>query len=137
MKMNLDEKLSQLEARLGYEVTFDLVFRKLKVAHKRAALVFLDGFVNDVATIHIMRALQAMPRIGITQGALDQLLQEYIPFFEVSVADSLDAAIDELLSGTMLLLIDGIKDIAVLDVRQYVTRGSEEPTLEKVTARIA
>jgi len=74
-----------------------------------------------------------MPRIGITQGALDQLLQEYIPFFEVSVADSLDAAIDELLSGTMLLLIDGIKDIAVLDVRQYVTRGSEEPTLEKVT----
>jgi len=133
MKMNLDEKLSQLEARLGYEVTFDLVFRKLKVAHKRAALVFLDGFVNDVATIHIMRALQAMPRIGITQGALDQLLQEYIPFFEVSVADSLDAAIDELLSGTMLLLIDGIKDIAVLDVRQYVTRGSEEPTLEKVT----
>lgn len=133
MKMNLDEKLSQLEARLGYEVTFDLVFRKLKVAHKRAALVFLDGFVNDVATILIMRALQAMPRIGITQGALDQLLQEYIPFFEVSVADSLDAAIDELLSGTMLLLIDGIKDIAVLDVRQYVTRGSEEPTLEKVT----
>lgn len=81
MKMNLDEKLSQLEARLGYEVTFDLVFRKLKVAHKRAALVFLDGFVNDVATILIMRALQAMPRIGITQGALDQLLQEYIPFF--------------------------------------------------------
>jgi stage V sporulation protein AF len=133
MKMNLDEKLSQLEARLGYEVTFDLVFRKLKVAHKRAALVFLDGFVNDVATILIMRALQAMPRIGITQGALDQLLQEYIPFFEVSVADSLDAAIDELLSGTMLLLIDGIKDIAVLDVRQYVTSGSEEPTLEKVT----
>ncbi|HKM42509.1 MAG TPA: spore germination protein [Limnochordia bacterium] len=133
MTRNLDEKLSRLQTELGYEITFDLVIRRLKVAHKQAALVFFDGFVNDVATIHIMRSLQEMPRMGITQGALEQILQDYVPFFETSIADSLEAAIDELLSGTMLLFIDGLKDIAVLDVRQYVTRGSDEPTLEKVT----
>ena len=133
MTRNLNEVLAQLEERLGYEVTFDLIIRRLKVAHKQAALVFLDGFVNDVATIHIMRSLQTIPRMGITSGALEQLLQEYVPFFEVSIADSLEAGIDELLCGTMLLIIDGVSDLAVLDVRQYVTRGSEEPTLEKVT----
>ncbi|HBN96477.1 MAG TPA: spore germination protein, partial [Firmicutes bacterium] len=133
MNRNLEENLAQLESELGYEITFDLVIRRLKVAHKQAALVFFDGFVNDMATIHIMRALQTIPRMGITQATLEHLLHEHIPFFEVSTADSLEAAIEELLSGTMLLLIDGVKDIAVLDVRQYVTRGSEEPTLEKVT----
>ena len=133
MTRNLNEVLAQLEERLGYEVTFDLIIRRLKVAHKQAALVFLDGFVNDVATIHIMRSLQTIQRMGITSGALEQLLQEYVPFFEVSIADSLEAGIDELLCGTMLLIIDGVSDLAVLDVRQYVTRGSEEPTLEKVT----
>ena len=133
MSANFDDTLSQLQAELGYEITFDLVIRRLKVAHKQAALIFFDGFVNDVATIHIMRSLQTVPRIGITKGALEQLLQEYVPFFETSTTDSLGSAIDELLSGTMLLLIDGVKDIAVLDVRQYVTRGSEEPMLEKVT----
>lgn len=133
MTRNLNEVLAQLEERLGYEVTFDLIIRRLKVAHKQAALVFLDGFVNDVATIHIMRSLQTIPRMGITSGALEQLLQEYVPFFEVSIADSLEAGIDELLCGTMLLIIDGVSDLAVLDVRRYVTRGSEEPTLEKVT----
>lgn len=133
MNRNLEENLAQLESELGYEITFDLVIRRLKVAHKQAALVFFDGFVNDMATIHIMRALQTIPRMGITQAALEHLLHEHIPFFEVSTTDSLEAAIEELLSGTMLLLIDGVKDIAVLDVRQYVTRGSEEPTLEKVT----
>lgn len=40
---------------------------------------------------------------------------------------------DQLLAGTMLLLIDGIEEITVLDVRTYVCRGSEEPALEKVT----
>lgn len=133
MNRNLEDNLDVLKSKLGYEITFDLVIRKVKVAHKQAALVFLDGFVNDVATIHIMRSLQTIPRIGISVNALEQLLQEYIPFFEVSTADSLEAGMEQLLSGTMLLLIDGVNNIAVLDVRQYVTRGSEEPSLEKVT----
>ena len=133
MTKNLDERLSFLQAELGYETTFDLVIRRLKVAHRQAALVFFDGFVNDQATIHIMRSLQSTANLGCTQGALEQLLREQIPFFETSITDHLEDAIDELLCGPMLLLIDGVKDIAVLDVRQYVTRGSEEPTLEKVT----
>lgn len=133
MNRNLEENLSYLKEKLGYGITFDFIIRKLKVAHKQGALVFFDGFIDGDSTVHIMRDLQAVPQISTTQGALEQLLQKHVPFFEISIADSLDAAIDELLSGTMLLLIDGIKDIAVLDVRQYVTRGSEEPTLEKVT----
>ncbi len=41
---------------------------------------------------------------------------------------------DQVLSGPMLMFIDGIQGLVVLDVRQYVTRGgSEEPALERVT----
>lgn len=130
---SLDDNLAVLETELGYGITFDLVFRKLKVAHKQAALVFLDGFVNDVAVIHILRALQAIPRLGVTLTVLKQDLENHIPFFEMSSADDLEAGMDQLLSGAMLLLIDGMQEITVLDVRQYVTRGSEEPALEKVT----
>ncbi|NMB00527.1 MAG: spore germination protein [Firmicutes bacterium] len=130
---SLDENLAVLESELGYGTTFDLVFRKLRVAHRQAALVFLDGFVNDIAVIHILRSLQTIPRIGVTLSVLKQDLENHIPFFEMSTADNLEAGMDQLLSGAMLLLIDGIQEITVLDVRQYVTRGSEEPALEKVT----
>ncbi|NMB21173.1 MAG: spore germination protein, partial [Firmicutes bacterium] len=75
MTKNLDERLSFLQAELGYETTFDLVIRRLKVAHRQAALVFFDGFVNDQATIHIMRSLQSTANLGCTQGALEQLLR--------------------------------------------------------------
>ena len=37
----LEDNLAVLEAELGYGVTFDLVFRKLKIAHKQSCLVFL------------------------------------------------------------------------------------------------
>jgi stage V sporulation protein AF len=129
----LEDNLAVLEAELGYGVTFDLVFRKLKIAHKQSCLVFFDGFVNDVAVIHILRALQAVPRTGVTFHALKQDLYDRIPYFELSSADDLEAAMDQLLSGAMLLLVDGMQEVVVLDVRQYVVRVSEEPALEKVT----
>jgi stage V sporulation protein AF len=130
---NLRDNLAVLQEELGFGVTFDLIIRDLKVAHKQAALVFFDGFVNDGAVIEIMKRLQLIPRLGVTLGSLEQLVQEAVPFFEVSMADNLEAAMDQVLSGPMLLLIDGIQGVVVLDVRQYVIRGSEEPTLERVT----
>lgn len=129
----LEDNLAVLAEELGYGVSFDLVIRRLRVAHKRSCLVFLDGFVNDMAVIHILRALQALPRQGITLLTLKQELEDYIPYFELSTADDLEAAMDQLLCGAMLLLVDGLQEVIVLDVRQYVVRGSEEPTLEKVT----
>lgn len=130
---SLEDNLSVLGSELGYGTTFDLVFRRLKVAHRQAALIFLDGFVSEVAVIHILRALQTIPKIGVTLSTLKHDLENFIPFFEMSTADELEAAMDQLLSGAMLLLVDGVQEVTVLDVRQYVTRGSEEPALEKVT----
>lgn len=129
----LEENLAVLEEELGFGVTFDLVFRRMRVAHKQACLVFFDGFVQDEAVIHIIRALQAIPRLGVTTAALKQELNDQIPYFELSSADNLEAAMDQVLSGALLLLVDGLPEVLVMDVRQYVVRGSEEPTLEKVT----
>lgn len=129
----LEDNLAVLEEALGYGVTFDLVFRRLRVANRQSCLVFFDGFIQDEAVIHIIRALQMVPRLGVTLTAIKQDLCDWIPYFELSMADDLEAAIDQLLSGAMLLLVDGLQEVAILDVRQYVVRSSEEPTLEKVT----
>ena len=133
VKKSLRENLDVIKAELGFGITFDLVIRELKIAHKEAVLIFLDGFINDQAIIYSMKSLQEVPRLGVTISALERLIQAQIPYFEISTVDSLEAAMDQLLSGTLLLLIDGIASVTVLDVRQYITRSSEEPDLERVT----
>ena len=77
---NLRDNLAVLQEELGFGVTFDLIIRDLKVAHKQAALVFFDGFVNDGAVIEIMKRLQLIPRLGVTLGSLERLVQEAVPF---------------------------------------------------------
>lgn len=130
---NLQDNLSVLGSELGYGTSFDLVVRKIKVAHKQAALVFLDGFINDDSVIEIMKAISKISQNGITALALSRLMQESLPFFEMSETDSLEAAMDQLLCGVMLLLIDGVSRVLLFDVRSYVTRSSTEPALERVT----
>ena len=133
VKRRLDENLQILKDKLGYKTTFDLIVRTIQAAHKKGALIFLDGFVNDYAVIEIMKSLMRIPRGGLTVNALEHLLHDYLPFYEISTADDLQDAMVQVLSGTMLLLIDGVCTVFVLDVRQYPVRGIEEPDLERVT----
>lgn len=129
----LEANLEFLKDRLGYEVTFDLLIREFSIGGKKAALVFLDGFVNDVAVIEVMKRLMNVPRGGLTVNAAEHVLNEYLPFFEVSFVEDIVEATDEVLAGPMLLLIDGLTKIFVVDVRQYQIRGIQEPDLERVT----
>ena len=60
----LVENLDFIKTRLGYGVTFDLLIREFTAGGKRAALVFLDGFVNDNAVIEIMKRLLMIPGVA-------------------------------------------------------------------------
>ncbi|NLJ81439.1 MAG: spore germination protein [Firmicutes bacterium] len=133
IRSRLDENLEILKAELGYGITFDFLIRKIRIANKQAVLVFLDGAVDGSSVIEVMKRLQLVPRLGKTGKALEQLLHDDLPFYEISTADNLEAAMEQFLVGSLLLLVEGIKVVFVLDVRQYVTRESEEPALESVT----
>ncbi|NLY11913.1 MAG: spore germination protein [Firmicutes bacterium] len=129
----LEEKLEIIKKRLGFGVTFDLIIRELNIAGRQAALVFFDGFIKDIETVEIMKRLLNIPRGGLALNVTEHIIKDFLPYFEVETKDNLDEAIDELLSGPMLLLIDGIIPIFVIDVREYPVRSVEEPDLERVT----
>lgn len=129
----LEENLAIIRQKLGYGLSFDIAIRRITVAEKQAALVFIDGFVKDIETVEIMKRLMQIPREGLAGNAVRHILDDHLPFFEVSTEEELESAIDELLSGPMLLLVDGIDTCFVMDVREYPVRGVEEPDLERVT----
>ncbi len=129
----LKENLAIIRKRVGYGVSFDIAIREFKAGDRNAALVFIDGFIKDIETIEIMKSLMAIPKGGLAVNATRHILDDHLPFFEIETSDDLDAALDDLLAGPMLLLIDGLEDLFIIDVREYPIRGIEEPDLERVT----
>lgn len=133
VRKKLDENLVYIKKTMGFGVSFDVIVREFKAAERPACLVFIDGFIKDRETSVIMKTLMGIPKGALAINAADKIISSYIPYFEMETTDVLNEAIDQLLCGPMLLLIDGIAQIFIIDVREYPSRGIEEPDLEKVT----
>ena len=129
----LKENLDVLRETLGVGVTYDVIERRLLVAGRQAALIFVDGFVKDKVTLDIIAALQRAQRPDLAPKAIESLLAATLPYFEVDTVDTLDDVVDQVLSGPMAVLIDGERSAIIVDVREYPVRGIDEPDLERVT----
>ena len=133
IQKKLSSNLDILRQKLGIDISFDVILREIKVGHKDGALLFLDGFVQDKTTQTVISALLNVTPSEIVPNTVKKLMEEQIPYFEVSTVDDLDEVVKEVLSGPMALLLDGISQALIIDVRQYPGRSIEEPDLERVT----
>lgn len=129
----VEQTVEEMRRRLGIGVTFDILQREIRVAGKRAFLFFVDGFVKDKVTTEIIKALQSVDRADAVPDTLRKLLERVIPYFEVNLVESVEKAVEEVLSGPLVLLIEGERQGISVDVREYPARSIEEPDLERVT----
>lgn len=129
----LEQNLEIIKEKLGVGISFDVIIREFSVSNRDSALVFIDGFIKDRETSAIMKSLMEIPRGELGVNGVDKLLTRYLPYFELETTDDIQEAIDLMLSGPMVLLVDGLTTAIVIDVREYPARSIEEPDLEKVT----
>lgn len=129
----LDDNVEFLKKHLGVGESFDIIVRDFKVGGKRVALFFVDGFAKDDVMIWIMQSLFQVAREQITIKAYEKLLNHHLPYIEVDEIESLDDAETSILSGALVLFIDGEAKAIELDAREYPARSPEEPDVERVT----
>lgn len=133
VKAKLEDNLDTIKDNLGVGITFDVIIREFWLSGKDAAIVFIDGFIKDRETSLILKSLMQIPKNELLINGVEKLIKKHVPYFEVEVNESLEEATDELLSGQMILLVDGLKTAVIIDVREYPVRSIEEPDLERVT----
>ncbi len=128
----LEGNLAALEGELGVGVSFDILARRLSIAGRDAALLGVDGLVNDAVLTNILRTMLRLKREDLTPDAMRALFQEGIPHIEVNAVTTYGAVIDQVLSGPVVLLVDGMDTAFAIDVRTYPSRSPQEPQLERV-----
>lgn len=129
----LNENLDEIKQRLGVGVTFDVLVRELSVGGRDAALIFIDGFIKDTATVHVLKFLMRLRREDLAPQPIEQLLRSGLPYFEVETVSTIDEVVDQVVAGPAALLLDGQTEAIILDLREYPVRSIEEPDLERVT----
>ncbi len=124
------EFISLIKKKLRVDESFDLINRTIQISGRQACLFFIDGMVKDEVMEKLMEFFYS---------ASDQSLQDArtfskqcIPYVEVDLLDDLDTITTSVLSGILVLVVEGFEQAISIDVRTYPQRSVEEPDQDKV-----
>lgn len=138
MLMNLFPELSKnidyLKYRMPIGRSFDLINRDLILGNHKAFFIGINGFCKTEILQQIISDLQnPMFMLHEEIDDLEFFVQSKIGYAQVSLTDSFEDMIKNILSGPSALIIDGFPRAVLIDVRTYPVRSISEPDLERVT----
>jgi spore germination protein KA/spore germination protein len=107
----------------------DIKFRFFKTAGRQALLVSLDG-MTDTATLedNILRPLM---RASTSNFDLQQFIEEKLTVAIVTIETSANNAVEAVMSGKSLVMIDGIAEILSVGAPKHVKRSVGVPNVEE------
>jgi stage V sporulation protein AF len=135
-KVQVSERLKQneqyMKEHIGVGVSFDVGFRQLQILKKDVDLYYLTGLCDTSIIVEIMKMLIEINDVESNQRKLKEIIHNRLVHQQVTEITSMDEAVDQLLSGLIVIFVDGVKEAFVVDVRHYPGRGPKEPDTEKV-----
>lgn len=121
-----------LEERVGLGVSFDVVLREMTFGGKHCAFFYMNGFAKDTALIEVIKRLSYVNEEETDGRTLQTFMDKLVVHIQVSRVETMDETIDKALAGMTALYIEGESAAIVMDAKNYPSRSTEEPDLERV-----
>lgn len=128
---NLDENQKLLQ--VVFRDCADISYRRFQVADRQAMMVFMDGMSDR--TLLEKSILETMMKVGQNQNvftSLEKLINHLLTVASLVVNHDAREAIEAVMSGQALVLIDGIGEVLLIHAAKYVKRSVQDATTEEV-----
>ena len=130
---NLEKNLRALQQRLHLDVNDDVVLRRFAALGQDCALLYMEGLSDgEQMAQHILRPMMNSPMALTGRSAAEQVMQNVLTVPEVESGTEVSPALDDLLRGLCLVLIDGCDQALRIDLRSYSRRALSGPQNETV-----
>lgn len=120
----------QLDQDLRIGTSFDLIKREIKVADHTGYLYCIDEFVKDELLEKLQEFFYSLSPEDLT-GDAKQFAIQNLPYIEVDYSADIDTIVTNVLSGMTAVIIEGYKQVILIDCRTYPVRSVEEPDKDK------
>jgi stage V sporulation protein AF len=129
---SLHEIENYMKQRVGLGVSFDLGVRKLKILKKDVHFYFVNGLIDTSFVIEITEHLIEINNHEKMTSDLFKLVENRLVHQAVEQIKTLDELVDLVLSGLIVVVVEGAAVALAIDVRSYPGRTPQEPDTEKV-----
>ncbi|GLB58057.1 spore germination protein [Cytobacillus sp. NCCP-133] len=135
-KIPISESVHEIERymkeRVGLGDSFDLGVRKLKVLRKDVHFYYINGLTDTQFIIEIVEGLVEINDNEKLSTKLFEIVENRIMHQSVEKIKTMDELVDQVLSGLIVIVVEGEGVALVVDVRSYPGRTPQEPDTEKV-----
>lgn len=130
---SLQENIAAAQTLLPIGASFDIITRELLLGETPAYLLGINGMCKTEVLQRIFSDLQnpQYMRDNVVEQ-LQQYMSARIGYAQVQLESDWDKLLRQLLSGPVVLLVDGFDQALILDARSYPARGISEPDAEPV-----
>ncbi|MCQ2405431.1 MAG: spore germination protein [Clostridia bacterium] len=120
-------------AALHLDKNYDLGHRTLQFGPRRAALFFVEAFLNSALAEKILAGFLTLEEADFAAAPTAEAFSKtQVPHTEVRVCENAATATVEMLAGMAVLLIEGYTACLLLDLRDYPMRSVSEPEDDRV-----
>ena len=132
IKKRLRDNKSYLEERVGVGTSFDVGIREMEIIGHKIGVVYCNSLVDALSVIELLRELLRLVNLHKSGTQIKNVIKNHLAHEQVKEIETLDEAVDNMLSGLIVIFIDGESIGLVIDTRHYPGRQPEEPEIERV-----
>lgn len=129
---NIDENIEFMKNEVGVNVSYDVGFREIIILKRNVTVYFINGLVDDTTVVEILKMLIQVNDFESESDKVYNIIKNRLVNQQVEAKNKLDDVIDQLLSGLIVIFVDGERDAFIVDTRHYPGRSPEEPDTERV-----
>ncbi|KEK25998.1 spore germination protein [Bacillus gaemokensis] len=128
----LSDNENYLKQTAGLGVTFDVGIRKFQILDKEIGVLFVNGLCDTNYIIPILEEVVDTNELGHVEEDTVKLLENRFIHQQVSKVKTMDEVMVQVLSGLIIIFVEGETEAFAIDVRSYPGRTPTEPDTEKV-----
>ncbi|WP_117152432.1 spore germination protein [Paraliobacillus quinghaiensis] len=129
---DINDVQTYMEKKVGVGTSFDVGFREIILLKQKVQLYYLTGLCDTAIIVELLKKLTAINDEESNKTELPAIIKNRLVHQQVEKVDKFNDAITQLLSGLIVIFIDGQELAYVVDVRSYPGRSPKEPDTEKV-----
>lgn len=128
----MDENEAFMKGEIGVGTSFDVGFRELVLLKKKIQIYYLTGLCDTSVIVQIIKKLVDINDKESNFKKVPEIIENRLVHQQVNETKSMDEVVDQLLSGLIVIFVNGEKSAFVVDVRNYPGRSPQEPDTEQV-----
>ncbi|NWQ39870.1 spore germination protein [Bacillus sp. EB106-08-02-XG196] len=121
-----------MKQRVGLGISFDFGVRKLKILKKDVHFYWITGLCDTQFIIETVEELVRINDHEKLSADLVKIVENRLVNQSVSPIKTLDEMVTQVLSGLIVVVVEGADTAFAVDVRSYPGRSPQEPDTEKV-----